>query len=247
MRISLVLALGLMAGALGACGKANEAEKLGAGEAAGAGCSSSKLPTTGVCSDANPALFAAIDPKIETVAQGCVWRTEELQTEPDEALVFRAQDCTGEQWDKTVYSWVGNYVKARLASVPEDQAIFLLEVHDVPEGETAENVALKTLAAAPEDQRERCIATPLPEIKAAGHAFELGPNAELEAELMASHPDERWEACGPNGVTVDAIQYWEGRERRALFHIVGQDEPLWDPASFTFYVREADGSWRKSG
>jgi hypothetical protein len=244
VRLTGFIALALAAG-LASCGKAGESGEVDT--AASTGCSGSKLPVTGVCSGADPALFAAIDPKIETVAQGCVWRTEELQTKPDQALVFRAQDCTGEKWDKTVYSWVGNYVKARLASVPEDQANFLLEVHDVPEGQTAEDVAMQTLTSAPEDQRERCILTPLQEIKLAGHAFELAPNAELEAELTASHPDEPWDACGPNGVTMDAIQYWESREGHALFHIIGQDEPLWDPASFTFYVRQADGSWRKNG
>lgn len=245
MRTSLIVLLGLVAGALAACGKAEKTEEPGAGMAAA--CSTSRLPLTGLCSDANSALFAAIDPKIHTVAQGCVWRTEELQTGPDEALVFRAQDCTGEKWDKMIYAWVGNYVKGRLASWPQDQANFLLEVQAVPEGETAEAVAMKSLAAAPEDQRERCIVTPLPEIKLAGHAFELAPNAELEAELTAAHPDEPWEACGPNGVTMDGIQFWEARDGRALFHMVGQDEPLWDPASFTFYVRQADGSWRKTG
>ena len=246
MRTSSLLALGLIATTLAACGKVSETEEFGAGEAT-AGCSGAKLAITGVCSDADPALFAAIDPSIDTVANGCVWRTEELQTKPDEALVFRAQDCTGEKWDRTVYIWIGNYVKARLASVPEDQASFLLEIHDLAEGETPEDVAMKTLVAAPEDQRARCVAIPLPEIRVAGRAFELGPNAELEAELTASHPDEPWDACGPNGVTMDAMQFWEAREKHALFHIIGQDEPLWDPASFTFYVRDADGSWRKSG
>lgn len=243
MRIVVALACGFAV--LGACGKAGEATDAGVTAAAAPPCSTSKLAVTGVCSDANPALFLAIDPKIDTVARGCVWRTEELQTKPDEALVFRAQDCTGEKWDRTVYSWVGNYVKARLETVPEDQANFLLEVHDVPAGGTPEQVALATLANAPEEQRERCIIVPLPEIVAGGHAFEVGPNPELEAELRAAHPDEPWEACGPNGVTMDGIQYWEGRETHALFHIVGQDEPLWDPASFTFYAKGPDGAWAK--
>lgn len=247
MRTSLMLTLGLIAAALGACSKAGDAEAPAAASEAAPACSTTKLPITGVCRDAGAALFVMIDPSIETVAQGCVWRTEELQTKPDEALVFRAQDCTGEKWDPMVYSWVGNYVKARLSSWPEDQANFVLEVPDAAPGETPESIAMKTLAAAPEDQRERCIVTPLPEIKLAGRAFELGPNAELEAELTAAHPNEPWEACGPNGVTMDGIQFWEARDTRALFHIVGQDEPLWDPASFTFYVRQADGSWRKAG
>ena len=77
---------------------------------------------TGVCNDARPVQFLMTDASLED-AQGCVWRTEELQTKPDEAVVFRAQDCTGEQWDRTVYSWVGNYVKAKLAPVPDDQAV----------------------------------------------------------------------------------------------------------------------------
>jgi len=244
MRIVLAAACGLGAlAALGACGKASETAELGA---AGDACAGSRLPITGVCSDASPSLFIAIDPKIETIARGCVWRTEELQTKDDEALVFRAQDCTGEMWDRTVYAYVGHYVKARPASVPADQANFLLEVHDVAEGQTAEEVALATLANAPEDQRERCITQPLPKMVVAGRAFELAPNPELEAEMNASHPDEPWEACGPNGVTLDGTQYWEGRDRRALFHIVGQDEPLWDAASFTFYVKGADGAWSKS-
>jgi hypothetical protein len=80
----------------------------------------------------------------------------------------------------------------------------------------------------------------------AGRAFELFPNAELRAELDAATPDEPWEACGPNGVSMDGIQFWEAREHRALFHMVGQDQPMWDPASFTFYKKGADGVWAKA-
>lgn len=71
----------------------------------------------------------------------------------------------------------------------------------------------------------------------AGRAFELGPNAELKAELDALYPDEPWDACGPNGASLDAIGFWEGRDHHALFHMLGQDTPNWDPASFTFYKR----------
>jgi hypothetical protein len=240
--VGTLLACGVAAYALGACG----ADPGAAVSAGGQACAGSKLPITGVCSDANAALFVAIDPKQETVARGCVWRTEELRTKDNEALVFRAQDCTGEMWDRTVYSYVGRFVKSRLATVPEDQAGFLLEVYDVPDGQTAEQVAMATLANAPEDQRARCITSSMVGVTVAGQPFELAPNKELEAEMQANSPDEPWEACGPNGVTMDGIQFWEGREKRALFHMVGQDEPLWDPASFTFYVKGADGKWTKS-
>ena len=160
--------------ALVACGKAGDgAPTADAGAAGGATCSGAKLPLTGLCNDASPALFLAIDPALETIARGCVWRTEELQTGENEALVFRAQDCTGEMWDRIAYTWVDRYVKSRSVAVPADQAVFLLEVLPVPEGETAEQVALKTLAQAPEDQRTRCEIKPYTGPKVVGRAFEI--------------------------------------------------------------------------
>jgi hypothetical protein len=230
-----------------ACGRADETAPAGSVEASmSAACRGAALPVTGLCNDASPALFVAVDDRLETVARGCVWRTEELQTGPSDALVFRAQDCTGEMWDKVAYSWVDRYVKARPVTVPEDQANFVLEVLQVGPDETPEEVARQTLAQAPEDQRGRCDAVPYSGPRIAGRAFELAPNAELKAELDARSPDEPWEACGPNGVTMDAVQFWEGRTRHALFHIIGQDEPLWDPASFTFYAKSASGVWSKT-
>ncbi len=210
-----------------------------------AACTTSALPLTGACADANPALFLVIDDKRETAARGCVWRTEEVKLADDEALVFRAQDCTGEQWDQQLYSLVGHYLKVRPAPLPEDQASFVAEIFEVGGGQTAEQVALQTLANAPEDQRARCITAPLTGFKVAGRAFELTPNDELTREMDQASLGEPWDACGPNGVTMDAIQFWEGRGRHALFHMLGQDDPLWDPASFTFYVKNPDGSWSK--
>jgi hypothetical protein len=241
----ILMAAGALA--LTACGKAEDgALTADAGAAGGAACSVAKLPITGLCSDANPSLFLAVDSSLETLARGCVWRTEELQTKDNEALVFRAQDCTGEMWDRIAYTWVDRYVKSHSVAVPADQAIFVLEVQPVPEGETAEQVALKTLAQAPEDQRTRCEVKPYTGVKVVGRAFEIFPNAELKAELDAASPDEPWTACGPNGVTMDGVEFWEGREKRALFHMVGQDQPMWDPASFTFYAKGADGRWSKT-
>lgn len=228
---------------LGACGQADETAE-GAGPVGA--CAGARLPITRACSDASPALFRAVDSSLDTVARGCVWRTEELQTKENEVLLFRAQDCTGEMWDRTIYSYVGGYVKAKLAPVPDDQAAFVLQVFDVGSGDTAEQIALRTLSAAPEGQRQRCITSPLNNVRAPGEVFELAPNAELEAEMQANSPDEPWEACGPNGVTMDGIQYWEARDRHAMFHMVGQDQPLWDPASFTFYVKNDGARWVKA-
>lgn len=217
-----------------------------AGAAKGA-CTGNTLPITGVCDDARTALFISTDQSLDTFARGCVWKTHELKIKDNEVLVFRAQDCTGEMWDRTVYSWVGNYVKSRPEPVPADQATFAVQVFDVPSGQTAEQVAMSTLSNAPEDQRGRCIIKPMAGVKVSGPAFELVPNDELLKELHEAHPDEPWEACGPNGFSADAEQYWEGRKAHALFHMIGQDQPGWDPASFTFYNKGASGTWAKAG
>lgn len=204
------------------------------------------LPVTGLCNTADPSLFLAVDTTIETLATRCIWRTEEVQLSPDEALVFRAQDCSPEGWVRTVYTHVGGYLKHRMDGTPEDQAGFALQVFPLAEGETPEDAAMKTLSLAPEDQRGRCVISKLSAPKLAGYPFELGPGPELTAELDALYPDEPYDACGPNGFTGDAAQFWEGRKTVALFHMLGQDTPFWDPASFTFYRRAADGKWAKA-
>ncbi len=245
MRIlcSLLLSTALLA----SCGNPETAADADAATPASASCATgSPLPVTGLCSDGNRAFFLTTDTSIQIFAPKCVWRTAEVSVSGDEALVFRTQDCAGEGWDRTVYTWVSGYLKQRMASAPEDQAGFALQVFDVPAGQTAEQVALGTLAQAAEEQRSRCITAPLPKVKVAGHAFELKPNEELTAEMNAANPDELWDACGPNGMTLDSVQFWEGREGRALFHMTGQDTPPWDPASFTFYRKDDDGSWRKA-
>lgn len=231
---------------LSGCGPA-ETPTSAAAEATPAACpTGSPLPITGLCSDGAAALFVAIDRGIETFAPRCVWRTEEVSLSPTEALVFRAQNCTGEGWDQMLYSYVSSYLKVRQSSLPEDQSGFALQIVPLAAGETAEQAAMQTLDKALGDQRSRCEIHPLTGRKLAGRAFELAPNAELEAELNAANPDEPWDACGPNGVTMDAVQFWEGRERQALFHMLGQDTPHWDPASFTFYRKGDDGVWSKS-
>jgi hypothetical protein len=204
------------------------------------------LPITGLCNTADPALFLATDDSIDTFATRCVWRTEEVQLSADEVLLFRAQDCAAEGWVRTVYSHLSGYLKHRMDGTPEDQAGFALQIVPLAAGETPEDAAMKTLALAPEDQRSRCIVTKLTGPKLAGYPFALGPGPELKAELDALYPEDPYDACGPNGFTGDGAQFWEGRKTVALFHMLGQDTPFWDPSSFTFYRRAADGRWAKA-
>ena len=206
-----------------------------------------RLTITGQCGNADPAQFLKISAQAPKLADQCVWRTHEVGVSDTLALLFRAQDCSGAGWVPNVYSYVQGYVKYRMDGTPDDQAMFILEIIPVPEGETPEQVALKTLDKAPEDQRARCATHPVSRPVVAGATFELAPSAELAAEMDANSGGEPWDACGPNGVTMDAVQFWEGRNGYALFHMLGQDDTQWDPASFTFYRKAADGKWGKAG
>jgi hypothetical protein len=238
--------------ALSACGGDKDAA-LGAEPSAApaaaeapAGCGA-KLPITGLCSNANPGDFLKIDAQAPKLAAKCVWRTQEVSVSADMALAFRAQDCSAEGWVPHVYSYVQGYVKYRMDGTPGDQAMFILEMIPLAAGETAEQAAMKTLGKAPEEQRTRCETQPLAGTVLAGPAFELRPKPDFESEIIAATPDEPWDACGPNGVTMDAVQFWEARPSYALFHMLGQDDGPWDPASFTFYRKGADGTWAKAG
>lgn len=235
---------------LAACGGERDAA-LGAGSPAttltDAAACGAPLAITGLCSNADPSLFLKVDARASTLATKCVWRTQEVGVADDMALVFRAQDCAAEGMVPHIYAHVQGYVKYRMDGTPEDQANFMLQIIPLSAGETAEQAAMETLANAPEDQRARCATRPFSGPVVAGKTFELAPNAELKAELEANSAGDLWEACGPNGVTMDAVQFWEARNGYALFHMLGQHDPQWDPASFTFYRKGADGKWAKAG
>ena len=239
--------------ALAACGGEKEAalDPAAAPEAAPAAAEATAcapaLPITGQCSNADPALFLKINAQAPKLAAKCVWRTQEVGVSDALALLFRAQDCAAEGWVPNVYSYVQGYVKYRMDGTPDDQAVFILEVIPVADGETPEQAAMKTLNKAPEDQRARCQTKPLSGPIVAGATFELAPTPELATEMETNSGGEPWDACGPNGVTMDSVQFWEGRNGYALFHMLGQDDAPWDPASFTFYRKGADGKWNKAG
>ena len=211
------------------------------------GACGTSLPITGLCSNADPSYFLKINTQAPKLATKCAWRTQEVGVSDTMALVFRAQDCSADGWVPHVYAYLQGYVKSRMQGTPDDQASFILQVIPVAQGETPEQAAMKTLSNAPEDQRTRCATHTFSGPVVAGKTFKLAPNAELQAELEANAAGDVWDACGPNGVTTDAQQFWEGRNGFALFHMLGQDDPQWDPASFTFYRRSADGKWTKAG
>jgi hypothetical protein len=205
------------------------------------------LPITGLCSNGDPSNFLKTNPQAPKLAAKCEWRTREISLTPTDAIVFRAQDCTAEGWVPNLYEVVQGYVKYRMDGTPGDQAMFILEMIPLAAGETAEQAAMKTLGKAPEEQRTRCETRPLTGRTLAGAAFELRPKPDFEGEIAAAALEEQREVCGPNGITPDAVQFWEARPSYALFHMLGQDDTPWDPATFTFYRKGADGTWIKAG
>jgi len=240
----------LMAGAalaFAACGAETDAKPETPAATSTAADACNPLPITGLCSNADPSIFLKTNPQAPKLAAKCEWRTQEISLTPTDAIVFRAQDCTAEGWVANVYEVVQGYVKYRMDGTPEDQAMFILEMLPLAAGETAEQAAMKSLGKAPEDQRERCETRLLAGPVLAGPAFELRPKPDFEAELNTLNPEDPWDACGPNGLSQDAAQYWEARPSYALFHMLGQDDAPWDPASFTFYRKSADGMWAKAG
>jgi hypothetical protein len=238
------------AGVLGlsACGgETDTAPETAAENPAAASHACNPLPITGLCSNGDPSIFLKTNPQAPKLAAKCAWRTREISLTPTDAIVFRVQDCTAEGWVSNIYEVVQGYVKYRMDGTPEDQAMFILEMLPLAAGETAEQAATKTLGKAPEEHRTRCETRPLTGPVLAGPAFELAPKPDFASELETASGGEPWDACGPNGVTTEAVQFWESRPSYALFHILGQDDGPWDPASFTFYRKGADGKWGKAG
>lgn len=209
-------------------------------------CASGFLPLTGLCADPAADLFVAVNTGLQVFDPACVWKTVEVSISPDSALLFRTQDCSAKGWEADDFNWMDGSVWAKPASLTDDPGIRSLTVFDLPPGETAEQAALATLSTAPPEQRDNCVVQDRPGVVFAGRAFELTPTPELLEALEAANPGEPFDACGTYGLT-DAAQIWEARPTRALFHSLGQDDPMWDPASYTFYIKGGDGVWRKDG
>lgn len=229
--------------------KAAETAPAAAASPAVEACTGARLPLTGLCADPLPQTFGQIRSDAPLLASTCVWKTVEVQRSDTEALVFRSQDCSAEGWGPVAYRFEGpqslviRYSPAETGGEAAESEV--AHIIDLPAGKTAEAAALEMLSDAPENERARCLVRPLPDVKdVAGEAFELAPNAELEAELRKG-ADGPIGACGRYGFTEDAVVFWEKRPGHAVFHSIGQDDPYWDPASFTFYKREPGGAWAK--
>jgi hypothetical protein len=218
---------------------------------AGASCAAGdRLPVTGVCTDAQPALFGYVNANAEKERPDCTWITAEARRSETEALVFRVLKCPkgaamlGWKFDGP-QKLVSIYTPPGPGQAPSETTA--AEIWDLPAGQTAQAKALEMLSEAPANEKGRCVIKATPENKAAaGETFLLAPNGALMKELEKRAKGDLIEACGRHGFTQDFVAFWEARPGYAIFHDLGQDVPGWDPASFTFYHKGADGVWRKA-
>ncbi|MFD2057543.1 hypothetical protein ACFSQT_32010 [Mesorhizobium calcicola] len=112
----------------------------------------------------------------------------------------------------------------------------LVEVFDIPPGETAE-AAFQRLFLEKTDKAvsARCVLTPYTEgsVPAGVKRYTFSPDAAYAKELKAlADPNEIPDPpCGDWGEMPDGIQYFEvpaGAAQKLLFVRIGQDEPLFD-------------------
>ncbi len=213
--------------------------------AAPAVCSTGRtMAETLVCDDGDPSIFRQVS-NAALILPKCVWYTEQLMLNENEFLVFRNQDCSAEGMDGAAYEVVGDAIYVNRGMVPESERAgeVILEMFTKAEDQTAEEVIMARLAEAPAAEKDRCIVRADEAAMFEGALYALEPDDEFLAELQAAN--EVYAACGPYGVT-SGVQFFEDRGSRVLFHRLGQDQGDWDPASFTFYLRGADGTFAKA-
>jgi hypothetical protein len=165
--------------------------------------------------------------------EGCKWsdQTIELATKPPLDLSFRAQACDGKQAPKVTFaldssntltqSWDGHSVPVVQFWPLSGKKPFAL----------VETVASPSIA---EDERNRCQVR----LDYSTHQYSYEPTAAYMEELLARN--EPFHACGTFGATNDGIQYFKVIGDTVLAYFwVGQEAPLYDPASFKLLPQAA--------
>jgi hypothetical protein len=168
-----------------------------------------------------------------TLIEGCTWREQvaALDGEPQTKLSFRWQECDGNEAPKVrftldtndtlIQSWDG-------ANVPVAQ--FWPLSGKAPHA-LVEAVASPSITEA---EKGRCRVR----LDFATHRYSYEPDVRYMEELLAR--DEPFHACGTFGETNDGIQYFAVIDKKILGYFwVGQDTPLFDPASFKLVPQAA--------
>jgi hypothetical protein len=168
-----------------------------------------------------------------TLYDGCKWTDQaiDLVVKPPIKLTFRWQACDGKQAPKVTFdlddyntliqSWNGNNVPvAQFWPLSGKKPFALIEA-----------VASPSIG---EDERNRCQVR----LDYVTHQYSYEPTAAYMEELLARN--EPFHACGTFGATNDGIQYFKVIGEKVLAYFwVGQEAPLYDPASFKLVPQAA--------
>jgi hypothetical protein len=240
MRTLLTISIAAAALLASACQAKAPDDAEAAADAAAAACSTSRtLAQTEVCGGGDVAVFRQVSDH-PIASPKCVWYTEQLMLSDSEFLVFRNQDCSEEGWDGAAYKYANGVVTLHPAPTPDVAGDPILEIFPIDTG--VDPQAFSTTKLEGEADATRCMVRPIEDLNIPGTLWELAPNDEYMAELNARN--EPWSACGKYG-SGESTQFWEMRKDVALYHWLGQDAGYWDPASFTFYRKGADGKFAK--
>jgi hypothetical protein len=168
-----------------------------------------------------------------TLIGGCAWRdqVEVLEGEPQAKLSFRWQDCDGKEAPEVRFTLDSNNTLIQSwdgSNVPVAQFW--------PLSGKAPHVLVETVASPSisEAEKGRCRVR----LDFVTHHYSYEPDARYMEELLARN--EPFHACGTFGETNDGIQYFSVIDNKLLAYFwVGQETPLFDPASFKLVPQAA--------
>jgi len=170
------------------------------------------------------------------ILPGCQWKDQTvlIHGKANQRLSFRYQDCTNKDLPKVVYalnereeliqSWGGDHggPVARFWPLAGEKPSQLIE-----------KIASPSVG---EKEKGRCLV----HLDFASGTYNYEPNVAYMEELLDT--DEVFSACGDYGTTNDAIQYFVVIDKVLLAYVwLGQDTPLFDPASFRYVNKTKPG------
>ena len=168
-----------------------------------------------------------------TLLGGCTWRDQvaALDGEPQAKLSFRWQECDGKEAPRVRFTLDSNNTLIQSwgdANVPVAQFW--------PLSGKAPHALVETVASPSisEAEKGRCRVR----LDFVTHRYSYEPDARYMEELLARN--EPFHACGTFGETNDGIQYFAVIDNKVLAYFwVGQETPLFDPASFKLVPQAA--------
>lgn len=238
-RLALVGAVMALVFASSSCGQKPQTD---AGEGLELSCPDGlpRLPLTGICQGSAAASLKFDNDARTPELLDCTWTVNELMLPGDEALLYRAAVCNGVT---TTLGFSGGAHSAELAY--ERSALFgdavkgkaPIRLFSSP-ADNPQGALQGSIAEAPDGAALQCAIRPANLEGWPTDALLIAPSAAMRATMPQ---DEPITACGPYGVDENSVRYWRIAQGFAWFYDLGQEDPDFDPTSFTVFVRTEDG------